>query len=131
MEDGKVVAGKSNPSEYDEVVTTKDTKTIDAFSSHVIHARMRTAHTGEGINVMTQALCMEDGSLPQGLMVQNVYTKLCSGSKNVAVVVRNSTAYPQTLRKKNPVVRAVVVMQLPDAPVQTSLTEASEEAHGY
>ena len=56
LEDGKAVAGKSNPSEYDEIVTTKDTETIYAFLSHVIHARTRTAHTGEGINVMTQAL---------------------------------------------------------------------------
>ena len=131
IEDSTAVAGKSNPSEYDEVVTTKDTKTIDAFSSLVIHARMRTTYTGEGINVMTQALHAEDGSLPQGLMVQNVYTELCSGSKNVAVLVRNSTAYPQTLMKKTPVVRAVTVTQLPDPPVQTSLTEASEEAHSH
>ena len=35
---------------------------------------------------MTQSLHMEDGSLPQGLMVQNIYTELCSGSKNVTVV---------------------------------------------
>ena len=35
-------------------------------------------------------------------MVQNAYMELHSGSKNVAVVVRNSTAYPQTLRKKTP-----------------------------
>ena len=44
IEDGKAAAGKSDPSEYDEIVTTKDNETIDAFSSHVIHARMRTAH---------------------------------------------------------------------------------------
>ena len=80
---------------------------------------------------MTQALCMEDGSLPRGLPVQNIYTELHSGSKNAAVVLRNSTAYPQTVRKKTPVVGAVAAMQLPDPPVQTSLTEASEEAHGY
>ena len=114
IEDGKVVAGKSNPSKYDEVVTTNDTETIDAFSSHDIHARMRTTHTREGINVMTQALCMEDGSLPQGLMVQNVYMELCSGSKNVTVVVRNSMAYPQNLRKKTPVAREVAVTWLPN-----------------
>ena len=42
---------------------------------------------------MTQALCTAtDGSLPQGLTVQNAYMELCSGSKNVTVVVRNSTA---------------------------------------
>ena len=49
---------------FDEVVTTKDTETIDAFLSHIIRARIRTTHTGEGIIVMTQALCTEDGSLP-------------------------------------------------------------------
>ena len=52
MEDEEAAAGESDPSEYDEVVTTKYTETIDVFSSHVIHARPRTAHTGEGINVM-------------------------------------------------------------------------------
>ena len=91
------------------MVTSKDTETTDAFSSPVIHARMRTAHTGEGINVITQALHTEDGSFPQGLTMQNAYTESYSGSKNVAVVVRNSTAYPETLRKKTPVARAVAV----------------------
>ena len=63
IENDKVAAGESTPSDYDEVVTTKDTKTIDAFSCHIICARMRTAHTGEGINVMTEALHAEVGSL--------------------------------------------------------------------
>ena len=130
IEDGKVVAGESDPNEYDEIISTKDTETINAFLSHIIHARMRTAHTGEGIIVMTQALCAEDGSLPQGLTVQNTYMELCNGSKNVAVVVRNSMVYPQTLRKKTPVARAVTVTWVPEPPVQTSLMEALEEAHG-
>ena len=102
VENDKVAAGESDPSEYDEVVTTKDTETIDAFLYLIIHARMGMAHTGEGINVMTQALHAEDGSLLQGLTVQNAYTELCSGSKKVTVVVRNSMVYPQTLRKKTP-----------------------------
>ena len=79
---------------------------------------------------MTQALCTEDGSLSQGLTVQNAYTELCSGSKNVTVVVRNSMVYPQTLQKKTPVARAVAVTQVPEPPVQTGLTEVLEEAHG-
>ena len=70
MEDQKAGAGESDSSHYDEVVTTKDTETIDTFLSNVIHTRMGTAHTGEAVNVMTQALCNEDGSLPQGLTVQ-------------------------------------------------------------
>ena len=130
VENDKVATGESDPSEYDEVVTTKDTKTIDAFSSHIIHARMGMAYTGEGINVMTQALWTEDGSLLQGLTVQNAYMELQNGSKNFAVVVRNSMAYPQTLRKKTPVVRAVTVTQVPEPPMQTSVMEALDEAHG-
>ena len=78
---------------------------------------------------MTQALCVEDGSLPQGLMVQNAYTELSSGSKIIAVVVRNSTAYPQTLRKKTPVAQAVNVTQIPELPMQIGLTKALEEDH--
>ena len=69
VENDKNPAGESDPSEYDKVVTAKGTETIDAFSSCVIHTRMGMAHTGEGINVMTQALCTEDGSLLQGLTV--------------------------------------------------------------
>ena len=101
--------GDRCPGDYDEIVTTKEAETIDAFSSKVIHMKKKTAHQGEGINMMTQALCVEDGSLPQGLMVQNAYMELCSGSKNITVVVRNSTAYPQSLRKMTPVTRAVTV----------------------
>ena len=107
MENDKVAAGESDPSEYKEVVNTMDTETIDAFLSHVMHVRMETAHTGERMNVMPQALHTGDGSLPQGLTVQNTYTELHSGSKNVTVIVRNSMAYPQTLRKKTPVMRAI------------------------
>ena len=91
------------------MVLTKNAKTIDAFSSHVITTKASTANTGERINVMTQALHVEDSSLPQGLMVQNVYTELRKDSKNVIIVVRNSMAYPQTLKKKTPVAKAVKI----------------------
>ena len=130
MEDGKVAAGESDPSEYDGVVTTKDTGTIDAFSSHDIHARTGTAYTGMGLNVVTQALHAEDGSLPQGLTIQNAYTKLCDGSKNVTVVVRNSMAYPQTLRKKTPLVTAVMATWLPEPPMQAIVMEVLDETQG-
>ena len=36
---------------------------------------------GEHINVMVQALWTQDGSLPQGLTVQNTYTELRKGSE--------------------------------------------------
>ena len=130
VEDDKVASGKSDPSEYDEVVTTKDSETIDAFLSCIIHVKTGTAYTGEGINVMTQTLCAEDGFLPQGLTVQNTYTELCSGSKNIAVIGRNSMAYPKNLRKKTSVSRAVAVTQVSEQPMQTRVMEELDEAQG-
>ena len=38
IEDGNV--GESDPNDYDDVITTKEAKTIDAFSYQVIHAKM-------------------------------------------------------------------------------------------
>ena len=60
--------------DYDKVVFTQNVETIEAFSSHAVQVRVERAHTGGHINIMTQALQAEDGSLPQGLTVQNTYT---------------------------------------------------------
>ena len=123
-----MTAGESDHNEYDEVVTTKDTETIDVFLSCVIGVRKGTAYAGVGLNVMTQALHAEDGSLLQGLTIQNAYTELHNGSKNVTIVVENSMAYPQTLRKKTPVVRAVAATQVPEPPMWTGMIETLDEA---
>ena len=130
VEDDKVAAGQSDPSEYDVVATTKDTETTNAFSSHILCVKMGPAHTGVGLNVMTQAICAEDGSLPQGLTIQNAYTELCNGSKNVPMVVTFSMAHPQTLRKRTSVVRAVAATWVPEPPMQTSKIETLDGAQG-
>ena len=109
------------------MVLTKNTETINAFSSQVIINKANTAHTGERINMMTQAVRIEDGSLAQGLTVQNAYTKLRKESKNVVLVVRNSMASSLTLRKKTPVARAVDVTQVPETLVQLGSTGVMEE----
>ena len=68
---------------------------------------------GEHINVMVQALLTQDDSLPQGLTVQNTYTKLRKGSKKAVVVVWNNTAYLQSPWKKTPVARVVAALPVP------------------
>ena len=71
---------------YDQLMYTQSAETIEAYSSHVVLVKAGRAHTGECINIMVQALQTEDGSLLQGLTVQNMYTKLRQGSKKAVVV---------------------------------------------
>ena len=95
------------------VMHTQKVETLEPFSSHVIPMKMMEAHLGECINIMVQALYIQDGALPPGLTMQNMYTEMIKGSKKVVVVVRNHTAYPKTLWKKTPVTRAIPIQLLP------------------
>ena len=61
--------------------------------------------------------------------MQNVYTELRKGSKNAVVVVRNSTAYPQT-HKKTPVARTVAATAVPELLAETRLPEGADEPQG-
>ena len=116
----------ANLNGYDEVVFTRNMETIEAFSSCVISIKVEKAYTGEHINVMTQALWTKGGSLPQGLTVQNVYTELQKGSKNIVMVVRNSMAYPRMLQKKAPVARAVAATMVPEMPPEIRVQEGED-----
>ena len=70
---------------------------------------------------MVQALYAQDGTLLPNLSVQNTYTELRNGSKKAVVVVWNNTTYPQTLRKKTPMARAISVLPVPEPPEPKSL----------
>ena len=91
---------KFDTNDDDQLMYTQNAETIEPFSSHIVPVKTGRAYVGEHISVMVQALQSQDGSLPQGLMIQNTYTKLRKGSKKAVVVVWNNTAYPQTLWKK-------------------------------
>ena len=94
---GDGTAEECGPDNYDQVMFTQNIETIEAFSSCMVPVKAAKAYTRGHINVMAQALWTEDGSLPQGLTVQNTYTELWQGSGKTVMVVRNSTAYLQTL----------------------------------
>ena len=87
----------------------------------MIPIKTTRVYLGERLNVMVQALCAQDGTLLPGLTVQNLYTELMKGSKKAVVVVQNNTAYPQTLRKKTPMARAISVLPVPKPPKPESL----------
>ena len=113
--------------DYDQVMFIKKVKPIETFSSCIVLVKAEKTYTGGHINIMAQALWTEDGSLLQGLTIQNTYTELRQGSKKAVMVVRNSMAYPQILQKKATVARAVVVTQLPKSPVEAQLQEGGNE----
>ena len=100
---------------------TQKVETLEPFSSHVIPMKTTMAYLEEHINVMVQALYAHDGTLLPGLTVQNMDTELRKGSTKAVVVVQNNTAYPQTLRKKTPVARAISVLPVPEPPEPKSL----------
>ena len=102
-----------NTSQDGFVMHTQKVETLEPFSSHVIPMKMMEAYLGECLNVMVQALYAQDGTLVPGLTVQKTYTELRKGNKKAEVVVRNHTAYPQTLQKKTPVARAIPIQLLP------------------
>ena len=120
---GDGIAEESNSGDYDQVVFTQNVETIKAFSSCMVLVKAEKAYTRGHINVMAQALWTGDCSLPQGLTVQNMYTELRQGSKKAVMLVRTSTAYPQILRKKTPVARAVAATPVPKPPMEAQLQE--------
>ena len=108
---------------YDQLMYTQNAETIEPFSSHVVAVMAGRAYMGECFNIMVQALQTDHGSLLQGLTLQNTYTKLRQGSKKAVMVVRNNTAYLQTLWKKTPVARAVATSPVPKPPEEEQLLE--------
>ena len=110
----------ANPNGYDKVVFRRNAD-YRSFSSQVISVKVENTYNGECINIMTQALRTEDGTLPQGLTIKNVYTEWQKGSKYVDMVVRNSMAYPLMLQKKAPLARAMAATVEPEIPPEIRL----------
>ena len=117
------------PGNYDQLMYIQNAETIEPFSSHVMPVKAGRAYMGECINIMVQALQTEDGSLPQGLTIQNTYTKVRQGSKKAFMVVRTNTAYSQTLWKKTPVARVVAASPVPKPPEEEQLLEGADKPH--
>ena len=121
-----VEVGNDQEEEYNTdkdslLMYTQKVETLEPFSSHVIPIKTTKVYLGERLNVMLQALYAQDGTLLPGLTVQNTYPELRKGSKKAVVVVWNNTAYPQTLRKKTPMARAISVLPVPKPPKPKSL----------
>ena len=100
--------------ELKEAVKMMKREEVDAFLSKVIHGWMKIMLFGNNMNVMTQVLKGGDGPhLPNGLSVVIMYTKVISGSKWVAVVVKNLMAILITIAKDIKVTQLVAANAVP------------------
>ena len=132
-----VEVGNDQEEEYNTdkdslLMYTQKVETLEPFSSHVIPIKTTKMYLGERLNVMVQALYAQDSTLPPGLTVQNTYTELRKGTRKAVVVVQNNTIYPQTLRKKTPVARAISVLPVPKPSEPKSLQvedDANSDLH--
>ena len=129
MEVGDGLEEKFDMNDNDQLMYTQKVETIEPFSSHIVPVKTGRAYVGEHISVMVQALQTQDGSLPQGLTVQNTYTELRKASKKAVVVVQKNTAYLQTLQKKTPVARVVAASPVPEPPNGEQLWEKADKSH--
>ena len=129
VEDDKAATKVLDPTEYDEVITTKVSKMIAAFLSKIIHVRTKTAFTGVRLNVMSQPCMLRKGHCPK-VWWYRMPTRRCTIAAEVAIVVRNGMAYPQTQKKKIPVVRVVVAIQVPEAQMWPGTIDVLGEVQG-
>ena len=60
---GDSIVEESSSDDYDQVMFTQNMETIEAFSSHMVLVKAGKAYTRGCINVTTQVLWTEDGSL--------------------------------------------------------------------
>ena len=114
-----------------EAVKTMKMEEIDAFSSKTIHGWIKTMLFGNDMHVRTHSLKGDDGPhLPPCLSVVNAYTKVTTGSRWVAVVVKNLIAIPITITKGVKVAQVVAVNAVPQVEVAPRTLEKLDEMQG-
>ena len=92
---------------------------------------MKTMLLGHNMHVMTQVLKGGDGPhLPHSLIVVNMYTKVISGSKWVAVVLKNLMAILITTTKGIKVAQVVAANAVSPVEVVPGTLEELDEVQG-
>ena len=85
-----------------------------SFSSQIVHGHTKTVLQGNNMYIMTQTL--EEGEepcLPHGLHVANTYTKMNTGSKHVAIMIKYQTAVLITIGKDIKIAWVVAANRVP------------------
>ena len=104
---------------------------IDILFCKIIHDQMKTTLLGNNMYVMTQSMKGGDGPhLPHSLSMVNIYTKVISGRKRVAAVIKNLTAVVITITKGIKITQVVAANALPPVEVAPRALEELDEMQG-
>ena len=76
-----------------EAARTTKQEEVEGFSSKIVHGHTKTVLLGSNMYVVTQAPGRgEEPCVPHGLSVANSYTKMTTGNRCVAMVIKNQMA---------------------------------------
>ena len=76
--------------DLNEAVKTMKQEEIEAFSSKIVHGCTKSVLLGNNMYIMTQAQEKgEEPCLPHGLSMVDTYTEMTTGSRHVAIVIKN------------------------------------------
>ena len=117
--------------DLNEAVKTMKWEEIEAFSSKIVHGYIKMVLLGNNMYVMTQA--PEKGKepcLPHGLSMANTFTEIITGSRHVAVVIKNQTAVPIIISKGIKVTWVVPAQSLPPVEVMPGTLEKLDKMQG-
>ena len=116
MEVGDSLKEEVDTDSYDQLMYTQNIETIEPFSSRVMLVKAGRPTQENALTLWCKPYKLKMVLCMLGLTVQNMYTELRQGSKKTVTVVRNNTAYSQTLQKKTLVARAVAALPVPQTP---------------
>ena len=113
-----------DPTDINVAVKMMKQEEIEAFSSEIVHGCTKTVLQGNSMYMMTQAPEKgEEPCLPHGLCLVNTYTEMTTGSKHVAIVIKNKTAVPITISKGIKIARMVAANRVPPVEVMSGTLE--------
>ena len=119
------------PTNLNGAVKMTKKEEVGAFLSKIMLGQMKILLLGSNMHVMTQSLKGGDGTLlSYGLSVVNMYTEVISGSKGVAMVVKNLTTAPITIANGVKVTQVVAANVVPPVEVTPDTLEKLDEIQG-
>ena len=117
--------------DLNETEKTRKQEEIEALLSKIVHGHTKTVLLGNNMYVMTQA--PEKGKepcLPHGLSMANTYIEMATGSRCIAIVIKNQTAAPVIINMGVKVTWVEAANGVPLIDIMPGTLEKIDKMHG-